>query len=370
MRRPPHPSHRPHPVASVALFLAGLLLTSWALRAVDALPFHDSCRPKALAFQRDLDTYDTLFVGSSRVHRGVIPAEFDARMAALGRPTHSFNLGLAGLRQHDFDTIVDWVLTLQHPNHPNQPNHPNPTPAPHPTRIFLELNSFEPVYQPTNFLSGFQVEIHTLAHLPERLTTILTSKHPIPQTLDELYRATAQCLANGFRIGQGPRILDDLLGGQERRNALAPQLEYRGYEPLEPATAPAFRVEQHKTWIADPRGAAELLAEKRRELVPAAKRGGLRVDCLRRMAERVRAAGIELVFVVMPTYSSFQGRDEVEEVKGFARVLECDVPAVDEGIYRFEYWFDSDHLLPAGAAAFSSLLAEKYSAELGAAPPR
>lgn len=51
--------------------------------------------------------YDTFFVGSSRVHRQIIPDIFDAEMAALGVQTNSFNLSGDGMRPPEDEFVME-----------------------------------------------------------------------------------------------------------------------------------------------------------------------------------------------------------------------------------------------------------------------
>lgn len=51
--------------------------------------------------------YDTFFIGSSRVHRQLIPDIFDAEMAALGVKTNSFNLSGDGMRPPEDEFVME-----------------------------------------------------------------------------------------------------------------------------------------------------------------------------------------------------------------------------------------------------------------------
>lgn len=54
--------------------------------------------------------YDTLFIGSSRTGRQVMPSLFDAAMAEAGRPTRSFNLGMPGMRPPEDSYVLERAL--------------------------------------------------------------------------------------------------------------------------------------------------------------------------------------------------------------------------------------------------------------------
>jgi hypothetical protein len=48
-------------------------------------------------FQRHVDDFDTLFIGSSRIHVQISPAIFDRTMREAGFPTRTFNFGINGM---------------------------------------------------------------------------------------------------------------------------------------------------------------------------------------------------------------------------------------------------------------------------------
>jgi hypothetical protein len=56
------------------------------------------------------ERFDTVFLGSSRTVRQVMPATFDAAMAERGPATHSFNLGTAGMRAPEDAFVLERAL--------------------------------------------------------------------------------------------------------------------------------------------------------------------------------------------------------------------------------------------------------------------
>ncbi len=98
------------------LLLGGLLAAlAFALTAIATRhllpPRHVPDLSKKLDWlTRHQGDYDTLFVGSSHVFMQIDPATFDAEMARLGTPTHSYNLGLGGMGALERDYVIDEVL--------------------------------------------------------------------------------------------------------------------------------------------------------------------------------------------------------------------------------------------------------------------
>jgi hypothetical protein len=94
----------------VLFFLAGFAATAAALRQID--PFFEvpTVREKWRHWQAHKHHYDTLFIGTSRTYRGIIPSKFDALTAAAGIPTRSFNFGVDGMFSPEDWFVIEHTL--------------------------------------------------------------------------------------------------------------------------------------------------------------------------------------------------------------------------------------------------------------------
>ncbi|HVH04807.1 MAG TPA: hypothetical protein VNE71_02275, partial [Myxococcota bacterium] len=92
-------------VGGVAGFAAACALLT---RAIAPAPAEAVLRADWLAANGA--RFDTVFIGSSRTVRQVMPATFDGAMAESGRPTHSFNLGAAGMRAPEDAFVLERAL--------------------------------------------------------------------------------------------------------------------------------------------------------------------------------------------------------------------------------------------------------------------
>ncbi|MHC4384587.1 MAG: hypothetical protein ACYS0J_17355, partial [Planctomycetota bacterium] len=84
-------------VIHVVLFLIAFVGTCHLLGAMLPQSPHSTVSLKLDHFAEHKDEYDTIFLGSSHVYRGIDPEAFDRETAALGFPTRSFNFGAAGM---------------------------------------------------------------------------------------------------------------------------------------------------------------------------------------------------------------------------------------------------------------------------------
>jgi len=94
-----------------ALFGSGLLFTKVRPFATVGM-----VREKFAHFAAHKDEYDTLFIGSSRVYRGIMPALFDEITASHGRPTRSFNFGIDGMFPPEDGYVFDAIAGLRPKN--------------------------------------------------------------------------------------------------------------------------------------------------------------------------------------------------------------------------------------------------------------
>ena len=95
---------------NILLFLIGLGLTSAAISTIAKAPRIAIVTPKITWLADHGDEFDTLFLGSSRTYRQIIPELFDRGMAAVGQSTRSFNLGIDGMRPPEDTYVLEQIL--------------------------------------------------------------------------------------------------------------------------------------------------------------------------------------------------------------------------------------------------------------------
>lgn len=331
-----------------ALFLCALSGTAALLRHADEVPVWSWSRPRFVQACADVDRHDTVFIGSSRVHSGVVPAVFDRRMAELGFRTESLNFAVSGLRGHDCDECIEWLLDRR------------------PARIrtmVIELNTFDQRLRGANWLADQDVEMHAPRQFWRRVAGIRIAKEPWSDKLKQLRFVTMHTLANAFRVGQGARLLDALLA---RARGLpvpggAPVAD-RGFQAME-ATAAADIREEARRLAEEPDRPRDLLSYKWGAEQVAAETGGFPMAAFDAVDARVRAAGIEPIYVVMPShYTGFFGRDAIAEIAKRATVLDLDRPQQFPELFERALWFDPGHFNARGAEVFSADLAARIAA--------
>lgn len=103
-------------IVNVAIALATFLATCAAFNRLLLEPAIENVTPKLRLFAEHKDAFDTLFIGTSRIHYQVSPSIFDAATAQAGRPTHTFNFGVDGMHPPESFFVTEKILALQ-PRH-------------------------------------------------------------------------------------------------------------------------------------------------------------------------------------------------------------------------------------------------------------
>ncbi|MCU0862279.1 MAG: hypothetical protein MUC36_00680 [Planctomycetes bacterium] len=328
----------------VPLFLTGLFGTAAWLHWFEPTPFLSWARQKTEHVVRGRADYDTLFLGSSRLNFGLDPIAFDTKLNALGSPSKSFNLALSGHRQHDVSAVVSWLLA-------NKPAGLR--------RVVIELHSFAQSVRAGDWMSDQELEMHMAGEFLPRCRSILLSTAAWSDKLLQFRFVLAHSSTNVLRIGQATRILDDWLAlarGEPLPKTYPPQR--RGWSAIEELDLPHVHAD-HDNFVSGRVDCAGYIGRMVENICPDFLEGGFNLASARAQAAALRAAGIEPTYVVMPSFSmSHFGRDGVNEFAREARVLQLDRPELHRPLYDLSLYFDASHFNTAGAALFSSYLAE------------
>ena len=337
----------------ITLFLIGLVCTSGWILSIDSMPFWSWTRNKLGHLDKEIDRYDTLFLGSSRMHYALMPDVFDRRMAELGAPTRSYNLALSGQRPHDVDEILQGLLARG----PKQVK-----------RVVIELCCWELDYREGDWMAVQEVEMRTARSFVPRFRTILAGRAGWQEKVSLSFHHVVHTLVNVLRIGQGARIVDDLLArarGDGYGMVYPPVAE--GYYCIDETPLEHWQ-RVHREFVAAPTLPLEAIAGKVKNIAPDWLAGTFRSEILRAEAAALQAAGIETVFVVLPEITwGFFGRAQVASIRDL-RVMELDHPQEQRPIFELDLWWDPSHLCRKGAERFSSYFAERLR-EFESLPP-
>src|SRR5437764_1691332 len=161
---------------NIALCVAAFVFTCVVLHAFLPAPNIGDVSAKLRFFAIHKDEFDTIFVGSSRIHNGVAPSIFDRVLAENGIPSRSFNFGASGMYPPEEFYVLEQILAF------------NPRNL---KRLFLEIDDVQAAW-----LSGDQISQRDVAWHDTKNTWLIVRKifdldvrEPLARKLKLLRRA-------------------------------------------------------------------------------------------------------------------------------------------------------------------------------------
>lgn len=290
--------------------------------------------PKLDYIRAHRDSFDVVFIGSSRVYHGISPRFFDAAMDTANLPVHSFNLAVNAMYPPESFALIDTLLALR------------------PARlklVILEAASEAPAPDPSdlNFRDFYFQDYSALLHGARRAWLTLHAPAPaggLEAAWNQCATTAATVTRNEFNIG---RV--DLTAyvaktpNRQGRVMLGPDQD--GYLPERHPLSQGSRAMLAKNLEAMRTGAV-----KDRPRDPLNSEGYSRVRAL------LAGRGIQLLLLAPPsTTKDFHAW--VDAPPG-TRLLRFDDPLLHPELYTPEHRLDSDHLNDDGARIFSLELAQ------------
>ncbi len=330
---------------NIALFLGAFALTADLIRGDRSWGMVPEIAAKAQHARTATPSYDTVFIGSSRVHRGVVPEVFDEEMARLGHPSRTYNMAWSGTHPHEANVRLRHLLA---------------DPPPRLRRVFLEMVDWDPTVDATNEITQRVIGWHETAEIWGILSSQWRdSGRSGYDLISQLRIHTEHFLAYWSNVGAGPRVWRWLFypapAGQRPKARAAKE---HGY--LAARASDARFVQSRKSFLTSlPKYRAMRAARMAgtEERTAFANRESIRAQ-VRLCAEH----DVELVYFVPPTLRPIPPLDDLFGDGPVAPILRFDSPSTDPDLFLVANRYDRDHLNRVGASAFSKRLAARYAA--------
>ncbi len=340
-------------VLYVALALAAYGLTTWVLAAL--VPRHViQVDVKREYFAEHKDDYTTVFLGTSMVHRSIVPAEIDAGFSALGVEERSFNFGVNGMTFAEASLLLDSILASR--------------PAKL-RRVVFDANLF------TNQTQARKAELssrHIWWHTPEQtylsVAAMLEATKPWSERLAEIKVELEAMMLNETATGRAaeyfrvawdpgyiaPDVDDDPITGDGFRalDALrdSPRINRRKF------------LSRRRDFVRKaPKLAADLTKRRKKRRTYSEYSTAM----LEGLVARSTAAGLEVVIYDPPIYdASFKMPGSLRRVP----VVSFNDPKQYPEFYDSEQRHDKNHLNGKGARALSRAFAAKLMSVASVGP--
>lgn len=345
--------------ASLALgsFLAGAALLRTQVPLADELHL----RAKLEHFAAHKDEYDAIYLGSSRVLRGLDPLRIDADLRQAGLPMRSYNFGVRGMLPFEQDFVLHRLLESG---------------SSRLRWIFFEggpLSTTLPEHNPFEDERGLFSERGVQWHTPRETRNVLAClrrvRLPLARKL-QLARAHLELLGRNLcNLGRGPEILAHwgsapgpahLPGKRWERG-----IEREGFEgnDLIKGGELSPRMEAYRL---DPELYQAELARVVRENALPVRLEEVELEIYREQQRAAAQHGVELVYITTPTQ---EGNPEVlrlHELGHVTTLFHFNDPERYPELFQLDHRFDRGHVNERGAQRFSSLFAQALRAHLEA----
>ncbi len=332
------------------IFAVSFAAVSWTAGALDPAP--SFIRPKLEYLDEHGEEIDLVFVGSSRLYRGVIPAVFDAELARRGHRLRSFNLSMVAMRPHEANAVLRRMLDM----HPGRLRY-----------VVIELADWTPVIMPSNRFSERATGWHDTPETRSVLRSSWLAGSSLAERLSLMWNHLLHWGAHVLHVGRGPAVVGSLLGADAHAgahaDARADRAALRARRGFAPFTAAEYRqgLTGHNR-----RQLVDDLAGYRAEVarIAAGNRGpgggpAYNVSSLERQVRLVEEAGAVPIYVVPPGIEATP--QLLRQGSRVPVLLAFNDPERYPELYRVDRRFDRRHLNTAGARAFSTELARRVS---------
>ncbi len=348
-------------VLNIAVF-AGVFFVASAVASRELpVPNIMVLKPKLEHFAANKDVYNTLFVGSSRVYRELVPEIFEEEMAAQGHlGVKAFNLGVPGMRVPEALYVLKQVLATQ----------------PAKLRwVFFELRAFDTQIDERNAFSKRMVFWHDWAETARAVGAILAGDAPlwdeapeglvpIQGKLSGVVSHLRHFLFKLANVGRGVEQFTFLPANRAyslfRANELAEMFGQRaGYVALEDEVSPIFQ-ERHDDFLADEQERfAELLAEMTSPDVYTPPFTDYNRLLIETVIEMVEQAGAQVVFTILPVMVAEKHFQQAYEDGVIPELIALNKPGRFPFLYRVDQRWDLAHLKRPASQACTRLFVKE-----------
>lgn len=333
----------PRRLGLVVLGWAAFLSATWVVARVQGPLRAASLRPQLEAALADLDGYDAVFIGSSRVQRGVQPEVLDARLSTPGRPFRSFNLGVAGMKSFEADRVVSEVLAAG---------------SSRLRLLLIEAPEWQVDAQPLHMFTARFTDWHDPHRTWLVLRSIWRSEGSWLRKLELSWMHVRLFFTRLSNYGSHPRFgTDSSWSRRVKRMA-----DVQGYLPLEIRRGNAAR--RRAAFVADPSPYEAVVRQlrqraRRGDLSDASRTLGYDRESLRQQVERIERAGLTPVYLVPPLTEPTADFAALAEEGLIPHLIDLRDPLEYPELFRVENRFDKEHMSIDGAREMSRAIAEQ-----------
>jgi hypothetical protein len=321
---------------------AGFLLVSTLLRPLVPWPSDDRLAERAAWFERHADSVDVLVFGSSTFARGFDASAFDERLAELGLPLRTQSFGTPGMNQYELVHSLERLLADCSPGL---------------RFVLVEQLLWDPgeLIWADNRYGDRAVHWHGWRETLAVAGQVWGIQRPLEERILSTSLHAQHALWRLANLGQGPRIVIDLLGAGQDANDVPTRLAQLNAAPEATGGARERFLRSEHVYRKQIRSLPNENAQPMQ--LPHRQRARML-----RQIEAVRGCGAEPIFVVAPVAHPTPAFHRLAETGALAPLLAYNRPGRYPELYALDRRIDAQHLNSRGAREWSRILADDVAA--------
>lgn len=336
-------------LAAIIIFIAGFSLTSQFInfnlqRIVTTLDI-PALNPKLEDIKREGSQYDFVFIGSSRVFRGIDPVKVDEEARKLACNIKTYNFGIGGL------SVLEQRHVLKRL---------------HETGVSIDTIIIEPYSVSDNKLDGYISDRRRFFYTWDNLPNLILDQLTMPNNILYKIRNVAYLLFGFSREQVSVGRLSYLLFPQQPK--VKDQWDkpiHRGHMPLDDEIGPVY--DKRKAQFMRMVSRIEEKIEKAINNPGLRDSSGNRFELVQRIVNDVRTKNINTAIIFMPSpLFILNSRDLEDKISNKLTeslpIINLNEPAHYRDLFEIENYFDGGHLNQRGAGVLAKHLASELCA--------
>ncbi len=298
-------------------------------------------------FPKNKDKYNTVFIGSSKIYRHIVPTEFDKLMEKRGKNIKSYNFGIHGMSPLESYFFIKKILAMKPKNL---------------EYVFIELEIIR-LNANENLRTNRAIYWHSLEHTFWVYDLILDSQASLREKYDLLKIHTVPLIYNLGNIGKIDGLIQRINnnpGNQDKRNMVMQNPDIDGYLPLHREIDVIFQ-QRHQDFLDNLDTYYEkvnLLTQPSDTVVTL---NPTLLQVTKDIVQTVKDSDVTPIFIIAPLLEKRENLIALS-TKGYVPTLfSFNNPIEYPRLYDPKLRFDMVHLNEKGAREFTQLLAEKFS---------
>ena len=335
------------------LFAVGFGVMATLVRPRIPWPTEYGLQAKWEYFSRNHEQYDAVFLGTSRVFRGIDTPLFDEELAKHGVELSTFNFGVAGMRAFEQDFVLQQLLDLD---------------SERLRYVFIEGGPWSPRFKhPALTFSSRSVFWHTPAQTQKVLDSALRLDGPWSERLRLAATHFELFLRKLSSYGQGRTLAKEVFrdGPEEEKyeRTLAFLGRQKGYQSADQHTGRSL-MQGREDLLEDSSAFEAQVARIEAESADLPPPESVSRIGVRSQHELAREKGVELIYVIQPAYEGAAERLLLHQEGEIERLLDFNRPSRYPELFELVNRYDEKHFNQRGAEIFTRILAREVAEEI------